>query len=188
MVDRKAVVDELSCMGCGACSASCPADAIWMRNSTDAQIIAQIHAATEVKSESPLIVAFLCNWCSYTCADLAGTSRIQYPTNIRVIRVMCAGRVDPSFVLEALEHGADGVLVAGCRLGECHYIFANYNAKQRMEALKEVLADVGIDPGRLNVEWISASEGERFANSIEDFVDYLKEIGPIGSELQESEQ
>jgi heterodisulfide reductase subunit A len=188
MVDRKAVVDELSCMGCGACSASCPADAIWMRNSTDAQIVAQIHAATEVKSESPLIVAFLCNWCSYTCADLAGTSRIQYPTNIRVIRVMCAGRVDPSFVLEALERGADGVMVAGCRLGECHYIFANYNAKQRMEALKEVLADVGIDPGRLNVEWISASEGERFANSIEGFVDYLKEIGPIGSELREGEQ
>jgi heterodisulfide reductase subunit A len=188
MVDHKAVVDELSCMGCGACSASCPADAIWMRNSTDAQIVAQIHAATEVKSESPLIVAFLCNWCSYTCADLAGTSRIQYPTNIRVIRVMCAGRVDPSFVLEALERGADGVLVAGCRLGECHYIFANYNAKQRMEALKEVLGDVGIDPGRLSVEWISASEGERFANSIEGFVDYLKKIGPIGSELKEAEQ
>jgi heterodisulfide reductase subunit A len=188
MVGRKAVVDELSCMGCGACSASCPADAIWMRNSTDEQIIAQIHAATEVKSESPLIVAFLCNWCSYTCADLAGTSRIQYPTNTRAIRVMCAGRVDPSFVLEALEHGADGVLVAGCRLGECHYTFANYNAKQRMDALKEVLADVGIDPGRLSVEWISASEGERFANSIESFVDYLKKIGPIGSELKEAEQ
>ncbi len=188
IIDRKAVVDELSCMGCGACSASCPADAIWMRNSTDEQIVAQIHAATDVKSEFPLIVAFLCNWCSYTCADLAGTSRIQYPTNIRVIRVMCAGRVDPSFVLEALESGADGVLVAGCRLGECHYIFANYNAKHRMEALKEVLADVGIDPGRLNVEWISASEGERFASSIEGFVEYLEKIGPIGTELREAEQ
>ncbi|MDG6244133.1 MAG: CoB-CoM heterodisulfide reductase HdrA2 [Methanolobus sp.] len=187
LIERKAVVDELSCMGCGACSASCPADAIWMRNSTDEQIIAQIHAATEVRSEFPLIVAFLCNWCSYTCADLAGTSRIQYPTNIRVIRVMCAGRVDPSFVLEALESGADGVLVAGCRLGECHYIFANYNAKHRMETLKEILHDVGIDPGRLKVEWISASEGERFANSIEDFVGYLEKIGPIGSELREEE-
>jgi heterodisulfide reductase subunit A len=187
LIDKKAVVDELSCMGCGACSASCPVDAIWMRNSTDEQIVAQIRAATEVKSEFPLIIAFLCNWCSYTCADLAGTSRIQYPTNIRVIRVMCAGRVDPSFVLEALESGADGVLVAGCRLGECHYIFANYNAKNRMEALQEVLSDVGIDPGRLNVEWISASEGERFANSIEGFVDYLEKIGPIGSELKEEE-
>jgi heterodisulfide reductase subunit A len=188
LVERKAVVDELSCMGCGACSASCPTDAIRMRNSTDEQIIAQIHAATEIKSESPLIIAFLCNWCSYTCADLAGTSRIQYPTNIRIIRVMCAGRVDPSFVLEALESGADGVLVAGCRLGECHYTFANYNAKSRMEALKLVLADVGIDPGRLKVEWISASEGARFASSIEGFVEYLEKIGPIGSELREAEQ
>ncbi|MDW7732924.1 MAG: CoB-CoM heterodisulfide reductase HdrA2 [Methanolobus sp.] len=183
MVDRKAVVEELSCMGCGACSASCPADAISMRNSTDEQIMAQIHAATEVKSQFPLIVAFLCNWCSYTCADLAGTSRIQYPSNIRTIRVMCAGRVDPAFVLEAFEHGADGVLVAGCRLGECHYIFANYNAKHRMEALQEVLEDIGIDPGRLKVEWISAAEGERFAKTIEDMVEYLEKIGPIGSEL-----
>ncbi len=188
LIDHKAVVDELSCMGCGACSASCPQDAIWMSNSTDEQIVAQIHAATETKSEFPLIVAFLCNWCSYTCADLAGTSRIQYPTNIRVIRVMCAGRVDPSFVLEAFENGADGVLVAGCRLGECHYIFANYNAKSRMEALQDMLADVGMDPGRLRMEWISASEGARFADAIEEFVEYLENAGPIGSELKEAEQ
>jgi heterodisulfide reductase subunit A len=188
MVDHKAVVEELSCMGCGACSASCPSDAITMHNSTDEQIIAQIQAATEVKSEFPLIIAFLCNWCSYTCADLAGTSRIQYPTNIRTIRVACAGRVDPAFVLEAFERGADGVLVAGCRLGECHYIFANYNAKHRMEALQEVLGDIGIDSGRLRVEWISAAEGERFAASIRSFVEYLEKIGPIGSELQEGPQ
>ncbi|WP_292464283.1 CoB-CoM heterodisulfide reductase HdrA2 [Methanolobus sp.] len=188
MVDRKAVVEELSCMGCGACSASCPSDAITMHNSTDEQIIAQIQAATEIKSEFPLIIAFLCNWCSYTCADLAGTSRIQYPTNIRIIRVACAGRVDPAFVLEAFERGADGVLVAGCRLGECHYIFANYNAKHRMEALQEVLGDIGIDSGRLRVEWISAAEGERFAGSIRSFVEYLEKIGPIGSELQEGPQ
>jgi len=188
MVDKKAEVDELSCMACGACSASCPVDAITMRNSTDEQIIAQIHAATEQKSQYPLIIAFLCNWCSYTCADLAGTSRIQYPTNSRVIKVMCAGRVDPSFVLEAFERGADGVLVAGCRLGECHYIFANYNAKQRMDALHEVLEDIGIDPGRLRTEWISAAEGERFANSMESFVEYLEEIGPIGSEIREDSE
>jgi heterodisulfide reductase subunit A len=183
----KATVDEVSCHGCGACSASCPTNAIWMRNSTDEQILAQVRAATEVKSEYPLIVAFLCNWCSYTCADLAGVSRIQYPTNIRVIRVMCAGRVDPEFVLEALKGGADGVLVAGCRLGECHYIFANYNAKKRMELLQGVLEDIGINPHRLKVEWISAAEGERFAKSIESFVDALKEIGPIGTELLEGE-
>jgi heterodisulfide reductase subunit A len=184
MVDNKAVVDELSCMACGACSASCPVDAICMRNSTDEQIVAQIHAATEQKSQSPLIIAFLCNWCSYTCADLAGTSRIQYPTNTRVIKLMCAGRVDPSFVLEAFGRGADGVFVAGCRLGECHYTFANYNAKHRMDALHEVLDDIGIDSGRLKTEWISAAEGERFANSIESFVKYLEKIGPIGSEIK----
>lgn len=185
VINGKATVDEVSCYGCGACSASCPTDAIMMRNSTDEQILAQVRAATEVKSEFPLIVAFLCNWCSYTCADLAGVSRIQYPTNIRAIRVMCAGRVDPEFVLEAFKGGADGVLVAGCRLGECHYIFANYSAKKRMEVLQGVLEDIGIDPHRLKVEWISAAEGERFARSIESFVDELKEIGPIGSELLE---
>ncbi|TGC09495.1 CoB-CoM heterodisulfide reductase HdrA2 [Methanolobus halotolerans] len=188
MTDHKAVVDELSCMGCGACSASCPSDAISMRNSTDEQIISQIRAATEIKSQFPLIIAFLCNWCSYTCADLAGASRIQYPSNIRTIRVMCAGRVDPAFVLEAFEQGADGVLVAGCRLGECHYIFANYNAKHRMEALQGVLEDIGIDPGRLKMEWISAAEGEKFARTIENMVDHLEKIGPIGSELLEGTQ
>ncbi len=188
MIDHKAVVDELSCMGCGACSASCPSDAISMRNSTDEQIFSQIRAATEVKSQFPLIIAFLCNWCSYKCADLAGTSRVQYPSNIRTIKVICAGRVDPAFVLEAFEQGADGVLVAGCRLGECHYIFANYNAKHRMEALQEVLQDIGIDPERLKVEWLSAAEGEKFANTIEDMVEYLEKIGPIGSELLEEPQ
>lgn len=183
--DGQALVDELTCYACGACSASCPTNAIEMRNSTDNQIFAQIKAATEVKSEFPLIVAFLCNWCSYTCADLAGVSRIQYPTNIRVIKVMCAGRVDPHFVLEALNDGADGVLVAGCRLGECHYVFANYSAKKRMEILQGVLEEIGIDKQRLKVEWICASEGEKFANSIKEFVEYLKQIGPIGTELLE---
>jgi len=185
VVGKKAVVDELSCQGCGVCSAACPADAICMRNYTDKQILAQVQAALEVKSEFPLIIAFLCNWCSYACADLAGTSRIQYPTNIRIIRTMCTGRVDPSFVLEALEAGADGVLVAGCRLGECHYLHGNYNARHRMVVLEGVLEDIGIRPERLKVEWISAAEGERFAKSIESFVDVLKELGPIRSEIPE---
>lgn len=181
----KAIVDELTCYACGACSASCPTDAIEMRNSTDNQILAQIKAATEIKSEFPLIIAFLCNWCSYTCADLAGVSRIQYPTNIRVIKVMCAGRVDPQFVLDALKNGADGVLVAGCRLGECHYVFANYSAKKRMEVLQGVLEEIGILKNRIKVEWICASEGDKFANSVKDFVMDLKRIGPIGTELME---
>jgi heterodisulfide reductase subunit A len=97
---------------------------------------------------------------------------------------MCAGRVDPDFVMEAFEMGADGVLVAGCRLGECHYVHGNYHAQTRMENLGEVLKEAGFDSGRLRVEWISAAEGEKFANTIEDFVDYLKAIGPIGSELE----
>lgn len=185
IIDKKAVVDEISCRGCGVCSAACPTDAICMRSYTDKQILAQVQAALEVKDEFPLIIAFLCNWCSYACADLAGTSRIQYPTNIRIIRTMCSGRVDPSFVLSALEAGADGVMIAGCRLGECHYLHGNYNARHRMDTLKGVLEDIGISPKRLKVEWISAAEGERFAKSIESFVDVLEELGPIGSEIPE---
>jgi heterodisulfide reductase subunit A len=186
LYNHKAEVDELSCHGCGSCSAACPEDAIYMRNQTDAQIHSQIEAALEVKDEFPLIVSFLCNWCSYACADLAGTSRIQYPTNVRIIRVMCAGRVDPEFVLTAFEKGADGVMVSGCRLGECHYVYGNYNAKQRMDVLKDVLEEIDINPNRLNVEWISASECNRFAESIENFVEELKKIGPIGSEILEA--
>ncbi|MBN1133685.1 MAG: hydrogenase iron-sulfur subunit [Methanosarcinaceae archaeon] len=186
MVDKKAVVDEISCRGCGACSAACPADAICMRNYTDEQILAQVRAVVETKVEFPLIVAFLCNWCSYACADLAGTSRIQYPTNVRIIRVMCSGRVDPEFVLTAFEGGADGVLVAGCRLDECHYVHGNYKARKRMDALKGVLENIDIKPERLKVEWISAAEGERFAVSIKNFVEELTKMGPIGSEIPET--
>ncbi|WP_440951641.1 CoB-CoM heterodisulfide reductase HdrA2 [Methanococcoides sp. FTZ1] len=188
VIDGKAVVDEISCQTCGSCSASCPTDAITMPHSTDEQIIAQIRAALEVKDEFPLIIAFLCNWCSYGSADLAGTSRIQYPTNVRIIKVMCAGRVDPDFVLEALQGGADGVLVTGCRLDECHYILGNLDAKHRMENLKEVLDEMGLNPARLRLQWISAAEGDKFAKTIEDFVDELTEIGPVGSELGEVQE
>ncbi|WP_135606215.1 CoB-CoM heterodisulfide reductase HdrA2 [Methanococcoides sp. NM1] len=188
VINGKAVVDEISCQTCGSCSASCPTDAITMPHSTDEQIIAQIRAALEVKDEFPLIIAFLCNWCSYGSADLAGTSRIQYPTNVRIIKVMCAGRVDPDFVLEALQGGADGVLITGCRLDECHYILGNHDAKHRMENLKEVLDEIGLDPKRLRLQWISAAEGEKFAKTIEDFVDELTELGPVGSELPEVQE
>jgi len=181
MVNGKAVVDELACKGCGSCGAACPGGAIEPHTHTDAQILSQIHA-TE-KSECPLIVTFLCNWCAYACADLTGVLRISYPTNIRVIRVMCAGRVNPGFVLEALRQGADGVLVAGCRPGECHYTYGNEHAAHRMVALADALEGVGINARRLKTVWISASESKRFAETISDFVDELKEIGPIGSEL-----
>ncbi len=184
VTDGKASVDEVACRGCGPCAAACPNGAVQLRSYTDEQIMAQIAEATREINEYPLVIGFLCHWCSYAAADLAGSMRIQYPTNLRNIRVLCSGRVNPSFVLEALRRGADGVLVAGCRLGECHYTIGNYCARQRMDVLGKLLADMGLNESRLRVEWIAASEGERFACIVKDFVKQLKEIGPIGSELK----
>ena len=127
----------------------------------------------------PKIVGFLCNWCSYAGADLAGVSRIQYPPNIRIIRVMCSGRVDPIFVLEAFKNGADGVLIAGCHLpSDCHYIDGNFETLRRVTLLKTVIQQFGIEPERLRLEWISASEGEKFAATIRDMVQQIKQLGP----------
>jgi len=127
----------------------------------------------------PLIIGFLCNWCAYAGADLAGTSRIQYPPNIRIIRVMCSGRVDPTFILEAFKNGADGVLVAGCHLpSDCHYLTGNFQAEKRMLLLKKVLSELGLEPERLRLEWISASEGEKFAAVVRNMVSTLKKLGP----------
>lgn len=132
----------------------------------------------KMKEFEPNIVGFLCNWCSYAGADLAGTSRIKYPSNIKSIRVMCSGRVDPIFVLEALKKGADGVLVAGCHPGDCHYQSGNYKTNRRIKLLKRTLADMGVDPKRIRFEYISASEGQKFAQVVTEFVGELKKIGP----------
>jgi F420-non-reducing hydrogenase iron-sulfur subunit len=127
----------------------------------------------------PKIIGFLCNWCSYAGADLAGVSRIQYPPNIRIIRVMCSGRIDPAFVLEAFKDGADGVLVAGCHLpSDCHYISGNFKAMRRINLLRRVLKDFGIEPERLRLEWVSASEGDKWAAVVKSMVDDLKKLGP----------
>jgi F420-non-reducing hydrogenase iron-sulfur subunit len=127
----------------------------------------------------PKIIGFLCNWCSYAGADLAGVSRIQYPPNIRIIRVMCSGRIDPAFILEAFKDGADGVLVAGCHLpSDCHYISGNFKAERRIILLKKVLEELGIEPERLRLEWISASEGDKFAAVVRKMVNEVRELGP----------
>jgi F420-non-reducing hydrogenase iron-sulfur subunit len=125
----------------------------------------------------PRIVAFACNWCSYAGADLAGVSRIQYPPTTRVIRVMCSGRVSPMFVLEALRSGADGVLVTGCHLGDCHYISGNEKAAKNMEMAHSLIRLLGIEPQRLRLEWISAAEGARFAELVKEFTEQIRELG-----------
>ena len=130
------------------------------------------------KEFEPNIIGFLCNWCSYAGADLAGTSRMKYPPNIKSIRVMCSGRVDPVFVLEALRKGADGVLIGGCHPGDCHYQSGNYKANRRMKLLKKLMEDMAIEPGRLRFEYISASEGAKFASVVTEFVNELKKMGP----------
>jgi F420-non-reducing hydrogenase iron-sulfur subunit len=126
----------------------------------------------------PRIVGILCNWCSYTGADLAGTSRIKYAPNVRILRVMCSARVDPTFVLKALAEGADGVLICGCHPGDCHYVEGNYKAMRRFAALKRVLRSQGIEEERVRLEWVSASEGARFAEIVNDMTEQTRKLGP----------
>jgi F420-non-reducing hydrogenase iron-sulfur subunit len=126
----------------------------------------------------PRIVGFLCNWCSYTGADLAGTSRIKYASSVRIIRVMCSARIDPSFVLKALLEGADGVLICGCHPGDCHYVEGNYKTMRRYPLLKKLLAEYGLEPERVRLEWVSASEGKRFADIVTDMTEQIRAIGP----------
>jgi F420-non-reducing hydrogenase iron-sulfur subunit len=131
----------------------------------------------------PKILGFLCNWCCYAGADLAGVSRYQYPANIRVIRVMCSGRVDPVFIIQAFLDGADAVFIGGCHLGECHYgVEGNYHALSVMHIVKKVLQLIGMNPERLMLEWVSASEGIRFAEVVTNFTNRIRELGPLGKE------
>jgi len=127
----------------------------------------------------PNIVAFLCNWCSYAGADLAGTSRIEYPPNVKIIRVMCSGRVNPMFVINALQEGADGVLIGGCHPGDCHYIQGNYFARRRIAVLKKLLEYIGLDKRRVRMTWVSAAEGKKFADVIKEVTEDIKKLGPM---------
>jgi F420-non-reducing hydrogenase iron-sulfur subunit len=126
----------------------------------------------------PKVIGFLCNWCSYAGADMAGTSRMDYPQNIRIIRVPCSGRVDPLFVLKCFQRGADGVLVSGCHPGDCHYTEGNYHTRRRFALLRDFLDYLGIAKERLRVEWVSASEGQKFADLVSDFTAELRKLGP----------
>lgn len=126
----------------------------------------------------PKIVGFLCNWCTYTGADLAGTARIQYPPNIRIIRMMCSGGVDMVYVMKALLEGADGVLIGGCHPGDCHYQSGNYKARRRVAILKKILEELGFEKERVWLRWISASEGKKFASTVTEMVEHLKKLGP----------
>jgi F420-non-reducing hydrogenase iron-sulfur subunit len=139
---------------------------------------AEVEKTTASGDFDPLIIAFACNWCSYSGADLAGTSRIQYAPNPRIIRVMCSGRVDPSLILKALRNGADGVIVTGCHPSDCHYISGNEKTEARIAFLKRFLPKVGIDPRRLRLEWIAGSEGELFARIATGFTEDIRELGP----------
>jgi F420-non-reducing hydrogenase iron-sulfur subunit len=138
----------------------------------------------------PRIVAFLCNWCSYTGADLAGTSRKKYPTNIVPIRVMCSGRVDPEFILKAFRDGADGVLVCGCHPGDCHYISGNVKAFGRRPLIEKMLEQFGVAAGRYRMEWVSAAEGDRYARLVSEFTETVRALGPLAwnDKLAESRQ
>jgi len=130
----------------------------------------------------PKIIGFLCNWCSYAGADLAGVSRLQYPPNLRVVRVMCSGRVDPTFVFKALSEGADGVLIAGCHPGDCHYTDGNYNTLRRFSLMMKVLEQFGVEKERVRLDWISAAEGPQFARVVTEFTESLRKLGPFQRE------
>jgi F420-non-reducing hydrogenase iron-sulfur subunit len=127
----------------------------------------------------PIIIGFTCNWCSYRAADLAGTSRVKYPPNVRLIRLMCSGRLDPAFVLKALSSGADGVLITGCHPGECHYLEQNFKALRRYVLLQKTLAQFGVEPDRVRLVWASAAEGVRLAKEITKFVEVIRALGPL---------
>jgi F420-non-reducing hydrogenase iron-sulfur subunit len=127
----------------------------------------------------PVIIGFTCNWCSYRAADLAGTARVKYPPNVRLIRLMCSGRLDPTFVLKALADGADGVLITGCHPGECHYIEQNYKALRRFLLLRRTIVQMGIEPGRIKLVWASAAEGVKLAGEIAKMVEEVRALGPL---------
>ncbi len=182
---KKVELIEAACSGCGTCGAECPFNAITMRHFTDEQIMAQVEAATEVEP-SKKVVAFCCNWCSYAGADFAGVSRMQYPPNVRIIRTMCSGRVAPKFIEKAFAQGAAAVLVSGCHIGDCHYINANHQTQKRVERLWKKMEKIGLDKNRLQLVWVSAAEGEKFASKVKDMKTIVDNLSP--DEIEKSKK
>lgn len=172
---KTASVIEAACAGCGTCGAQCPNEAITMRHFTDDQILSQIDHALE-KDPGKKVIVFACNWCSYAGADLAGVSRMQYPTSSRVIRTMCSGRVTEKFVTRAFEKGAGAVLISGCHLQDCHYINANQWTVKRVNRWKRKLEKMGVNPERLQLEWISAAEADRFASKMKEMHEIISGV------------
>jgi heterodisulfide reductase subunit A len=177
--DKKLNFTPANCSGCGACAAMCPNEALYIPGFTKNQISAQIDSVLKEKSEFPLIITFLCNWCSYAGADLAGTSKITYPTNIRPIRVMCTAMLDPYLVFESFAQGADGVLITGCYEQDCHYDEGFVKAKTRYKSIREMLAEMGINPERAQIESVSAGEGEKFSKLVKEFTEKIEKLGPL---------
>jgi heterodisulfide reductase subunit A len=177
--DNQLKITQANCSGCGACVAMCPYDALYIPGFRKKQFSAELKSVLSEKKEFPLIITFLCNWCSYVGADLAGTSKINYPTNSRTIHVMCTAMINPSIIFESFFYGADGVLIAGCHPQDCHYETGFNKAQNRYESIKEMLAEVNINENRVKIVSISAGEGEKFAEVIKEFKNELEKIGPI---------
>jgi len=176
---KKAHVIKVVCKGCGTCVAECPDSAMNLDHFGTTQIAPMIEEAIQVKEKewTPRIIAFLCNWCSYAGADLAGVSRYQYPPNIRIIRVMCSGGISRSYILKAFLNGADGVFVGGCHIGDCHYISGNEYALDRLDHIKNFLGKIGIEEERFERHWISASEGKQFSEIVTEFTKKIEMLG-----------
>jgi heterodisulfide reductase subunit A len=184
-------VIEANCKGCGVCASECPTGAMQLKQFKDDQITATIEALfrREEHKESkecfkPVILCFACQWCSYAAADLAGVSRIQYPPNVRILRIPCSGRVDVNHIMTAFQNGADGVVITGCLIGDCHYIDGNVKAKERADILKKSIKALGINPKRLEMEFASSSEGQKFANIITEFTKQIEALGPSRLKLK----